>query len=1258
MAPDKEAISEVELQGYWASSGGHQVSGRKAGPRGRVPTKKHKQQKMRPGKQFETAINPLNSNRPSGMDLWRRVQDKVQQESHRTAYSSAEQRTQSLGSKSWYSGNELSRVPTCGRTSHASMAQQAANAGTVSASVWVDAYDPSHAIVGGGFGDDVGQDLAAMEDQFRAMQAEGDDEDAESVASAARSGILGPSVWQSEEEVKAWASTAWPEWERIFRSKIRPQTRCFWPNVKESEDEQRKEWVLWATGICKRLKGWARGYLQIAEKVRLARHLAHPCLPAGCLVPGSTNAYVTVRGFTDKNRPTGASRVSADPSALQIMGDLDRLFGCPVVPRQACRLEGQPRNVTDDNADLLDVLVSAHTIMPVSVAEAWSQGTVRQLLKGEALRRYDETANSLKMSSGATHVTLTMEPRVTDEFAKAHMYVIRIVDKDNRANWSFNEALSIFLNFLFLAGLSEYEAQQLIRAQLRSQNVMVDAVSFRPKLRVATEGGPRVGRGCWYQTTEEALVTLSPHRVAEPSKSLKLFLGAQPTKCPEKNADNNVPPALVLPLKLEPVRPPSSQPGGNGAAQGDTLARAAVLFKLSSPITSSWALQGAGSRREYEIIPDEVVTQWNNIFGEVVCCDGISLAGRVQHDDPLWTGFRFPCSGGGYLRGDEVLLACKDTDAARALQEVYEQGVAQMVPTPSATGSFIGATPWSHGQAPPEWPQTRMSVVIAQVDPETYNIRSTEAVVRELKREMQVDYGLVLPEDPRGVSAAERKLIAYSLTEFWEQNVTEEEIRCAFCNTESIGVSLAPGGAALCHGCFGLVIGGIASLTPKSQAGDALGMASFVPLAWTQKCDQPGCVSANSMSVAGSGQGDARCGLCVSKEAHLVGPREWFNRLGYEDKTAVFGDPLVEVLVHMVFPVVALQFGCQATHDGSGWEIKRRDAGGEYALVDLQEEWDAGDVDDMVNRPDKSMCVLCGFFTISAADLVRKLCGSCRINEDLCLFCPAASTEGELTCKSHRGMRRCRFCEGKIGKGAAKIVCANCSLCVRANGCVGRQVRQTGQACQDGCRLMLDRNDATEDRDTFYLNGRCVEIGGTVRSCRICAAYFSFNQDGFYTDAGGYSYCAACQAANDTIPCDECGDTAAGRFDSAYDAFYCSPCHAAYQPVAAEGGGQGVGEGEVGVITDRVAVADDESEEGGQGSDTEGGAARSSQGEDMEEDDAEEAGAEQHDETKDAESSQGEAMEEDDDNGTTKEEARVEQQDTKEDVASDQSPFP
>ena len=308
MAPDKPAISEMELQGYWAFSGGQQVSGHKAGPRGRVPAKKHKQQKMLPGKQLETATNPLNNNRPSGMDLWRRVQDKVQQESHRTAHSPAEQRTQSLGAKRWYSDNGLSRVSACGRTSHASTAQQASNAGTASTSVWLNAYDPAYAIVGGGFGDDDGQDLAAMEDLFRAMQAEGADDDAESVASAARSGILGPTMWQSEEEVKAWASTAWPEWERIFRSKIRPQTRCFWPSVKGSEDEQREEWVLWATGIGKRLKGWARGYLQIAEKVRLARHLALPSLPAGCLVPGSTNAYVTVRGSTGKKSPHGSQR--------------------------------------------------------------------------------------------------------------------------------------------------------------------------------------------------------------------------------------------------------------------------------------------------------------------------------------------------------------------------------------------------------------------------------------------------------------------------------------------------------------------------------------------------------------------------------------------------------------------------------------------------------------------------------------------------------------------------------------------------------------------------------------------------------------------------------------------------------------------------------------------------------------------------------------------------------------------------------------
>jgi hypothetical protein len=81
--------------------------------------------------------------------------------------------------------------------------------------------------------------------------------------------------------------------------------------------------------------------------------------------------------------------------------------------------------------------------------------------------------------------------------------------------------------------------------------------------------------------------------------SLKLFLGAQPTKSPELNANNKVPPALVLNLKLEPVRPPSSQPGGTGsyagAAPGDSLARAAVLFKVAKPITGTWALQDPGT---------------------------------------------------------------------------------------------------------------------------------------------------------------------------------------------------------------------------------------------------------------------------------------------------------------------------------------------------------------------------------------------------------------------------------------------------------------------------------------------------------------------------------------------------------------------------------------------------------------------------------------------------------------------------------------
>jgi len=101
------------------------------------------------------------------------------------------------------------------------------------------------------------------------------------------------------------------------------------------------------------------------------------------------------------------------------------------------------------------------------------------------------------------------------------------------------------------------------------------------------------------QRSLSILVTLNTNRVSDPSASLKLFLGAQPTKSPELNANNKVPPALVLNLKLEPVRPPSSQPGGTGsyagAAPGDSLARAAVLFKVAKPITGTWALQDPGT---------------------------------------------------------------------------------------------------------------------------------------------------------------------------------------------------------------------------------------------------------------------------------------------------------------------------------------------------------------------------------------------------------------------------------------------------------------------------------------------------------------------------------------------------------------------------------------------------------------------------------------------------------------------------------------
>ena len=89
---------------------------------------------------------------------------------------------------------------------------------------------------------------------------------------------------------------------------------------------------------------------------------------------------------------------------------------------------------------------------------------------------------------------------------------------------------------MYLAGLTEFEAQQLIRAELRAQKVPVDAVSFLPKVRVATVDGPRVGKGRWSETTEEIRLSLSPSRLEEPTGNLKLFLGGQPVKNPESNA--------------------------------------------------------------------------------------------------------------------------------------------------------------------------------------------------------------------------------------------------------------------------------------------------------------------------------------------------------------------------------------------------------------------------------------------------------------------------------------------------------------------------------------------------------------------------------------------------------------------------------------------------------------------------------------------------------------------------------------------------
>jgi hypothetical protein len=658
-------------------------------------------------------------------------------------------------------------------------------------------------------------------------------------------------------------------------------------------------------------------------------------------------------------------------------------------------------------------------------------------------------------------------------------------------------------------------------------------------------------------------LSLSPSRLEEPTGNLKLFLGGQPVKNPESNAQGQATPALVIHVKAVQFRPPVPRSDSYEAAQGDSLRRPAVAFTLAQPLTGLWALQGAGSRKNHEIIPDEVVAQWNGTFESVVSCNGERLSQLIQHEDPLWTGWQFPCSGGGYFKGNVAYLACANAEAARALKEVYEEGVAQMVATSSGTTSFLSASPWEDGQGPPEWAQTKISVVYVHLDPHTYTVRSTEDVVRDPRRAIWVRLGLVPPMDLRGVSGTEKRLLAQCLLHIWDKEAITAEITCIMCDISTgVGVPVNQRMEYLCPGCFGLVISGADSLPVPPRTADVNLQTPTGFLTWSRQCEQGDCASVNSVSVAGPGQA-AKCGLCASKEAQLVGEKEWFAKLGYQNRAEAADDPLVMMLVRMVLPEVASQFGRWAVSEGDSprWVISKKD--------ERADESDKGIPADA--------CLLCGIFTVSPADSKRGYCGSCRINEDLCLYCPAAAGDRGLTCSSCKkpGRKKCRFCLGTLAQGD-QTVCKDCFVCGKVNGCVGRQVREKGQFCKEGCRFMLDMHDEDEQGgdDTFYRGGRCVQIGGTVRKCRTCVKEFLFEDAGFYTDVWGFTYCDECQGNNNTIPCAQCNSCTEGHFDSSSDAFYCQPCHAEYNRALDDDGGDDTAAGEAGACSADERMAD------------------------------------------------------------------------------------
>jgi hypothetical protein len=891
---------------------------------------------------------------------------------------------------------------------------------------------------------------------------EGDD--AASQASAAEQGLVDAGPWRNSQEMEEWGRREAAGLEKVLRHLAIGPNQSFYPPGGLAGPQLVEAWATWGREIGYRCcEGkWLALINRLARKKLKEREI-----PSSCR--SGVGVLVRISGFGEQNRARAGGRPDGDPTMKQLIEKLDGLTGVQIA-RQTIRVVGPPYDMNDEGG-LAVTTLSAITVIDGNLAHAWFNANLHKCL-GTWASQYRRNDNSLLIPAGRETVRLRLELQYTEEHKQANTYVMRVIGLGGRAPWKNNQALTVFLSILHSLGSSEYEAGELIRYQLMTQGVDASTVYLKPRFPCATiSGAPKQVEGRWEAVTEEIEVTLREGRKEEPPPKLRLYLGTVPPSGKVKRGEKDSVPGLVLDVRLEKARQRQAggQPRAGPAAAEGTDTIPVVVFTHRENVTCAWLL-GKDGTSAYNTCPQQAADALNAaLLGSIEAIlksDTPVVPGQSNQQvydamraalfvaEKGFIGYMTNCTPGGYLKGSQFYLACNSLEAARLLQEVFEEGQQLLLGSAGkSTRSKLSLSLWADG-APELWAEVNLGVGEVMVSRATGVMVQVEEKCRELRRHVLLQGAVMDPLNPCNLEDREMQALGYSLVALKEKYAEPQQRECGICCEQSSGAILGVDGVFLCHGCWGL----LQTITCALRFPAA---SSHRPIRWLSPgtCAQPDCQNTSGAVIHFPAPMAPTCGICglQAAESQKMAPQFWTARLGYNTAAAALDDPILPQLITAALTVLAARFKSVAKQTSMySWQVTAMPPG----------------------------CSQCSAGVALDRGKSRDLCINCCLTDELCRHCQSALGEGQsrvtgcAKCSAAKQAEgRCNYCDSEKVPGTD--LCGGCRECSRLYGCPGFRVLAAGK-CDRCCTVNAaywDEDGAVSFEECDVQDIVCVKCG-------------------------------------------------------------------------------------------------------------------------------------------------------------------------------------